>query len=82
MQLQQLFGFQRLVEALHQQLRAVTVDGQAAGTFLAAMEQSITVGALGVQLVDQVLAMIEGGAQRLIQGRHGARLAGKRGREV
>jgi hypothetical protein len=28
-----------------------------------------------MQLGEQVLAMIEGGAQRLIQGRHSARLA-------
>ena len=76
MQLQQVGAFQALVEALHQQLRAVAVDSQAAGAFLAAVEQPIAIGALGVQLVDQVLALIEGGAQRLIQGRHGARLGG------
>jgi len=75
MQVQQVCGFQRLVEALHQQLWAITVNGQAAGALLAAVEQAIAIGALGMQLVDQVLAMIEGGAQRLIQGRHGARLA-------
>jgi hypothetical protein len=42
------------VEALHQQLRTVAVDGQAAGAFLAAVEQPIAIGALGVQLVEQV----------------------------
>ncbi|CAI8981738.1 hypothetical protein EMIT0324P_50040 [Pseudomonas chlororaphis] len=74
MQLQQGLAFQRLVKALHQQLWAVTVDGQAPGAFLAAMEQPIAVGALLMQLGEQVLAMIEGGAQRLIQGRHAGAL--------
>lgn len=64
MQVQQVGGFQGLVETLHQQLRTVAVDGQAAGAFLAAMEQPVTVGALCMQFADQVLAMIEGGAQR------------------
>jgi hypothetical protein len=40
------------------------------------MEQAIAIGALLVQLGEQVLAMIEGGAQRLVQGRHAGRLAG------
>ncbi|MNL46421.1 hypothetical protein D3C87_1691300 [compost metagenome] len=75
-QLQQGIAHQGLVEALHQQLRAVAVNCQAASTFLAAMEQPIAIGALLVQLGEQVLAMIEGGAQRLIQGRHAGRLAG------
>ena len=74
-QVQQVCRFQGLVEALYQQLRAVAVDGQAAGAFLAAVKQPIAVRTLGVQRVDQVLAVIEGGAQRLIQGSHGARLA-------
>ena len=76
-QVQQVCRFQGLVEALYQQLRAVAVDGQAAGAFLAAVKQPIAVRTLGVQRVDQVLAVIEGGAQRLIQGSHGARLAGR-----
>jgi hypothetical protein len=64
--------FSRLAvgEALHQQLRAVAVDGQAAGTFLAAMEQAVTVGALAVQVGQQGVAAGEGGAQRLIQSGH------------
>lgn len=74
-QVQEVSCFQGLMETLHQQLWAVTVDSQAAGAFLAAMKQAVAVSALGVQLVDQVLAIIEGGAQRLIQGSHGARLA-------
>src|SRR5471032_2390343 len=74
-QVQEVSCFQGLVETLHQQLWAVTVDSQAAGAFLAAMKQAVAVSALGVQLVDQVVAIIEGGAQRLIQGSHGARLA-------
>jgi hypothetical protein len=70
------------VKALHQQLRAVTVDGQTAGAFLAAVEQPIAIGALAVQLGQQILALIEGGAQRLIQGRHaGALLEGMGARE-
>ncbi|MNZ82057.1 hypothetical protein D3C78_1007440 [compost metagenome] len=81
-QLQQRFALQRLVKALHQQLRAVAVDGQAAGAFLAAMEQAVAVRALRVQFGEQVLAMIEGGAQRLIQGRHAKRLAGEIGARV
>jgi hypothetical protein len=48
-QLQQVVTFERLVKTLHQQLRAVAVDGQAAGTFLAAVEQPIAIGALAVQ---------------------------------
>ncbi|MNM36964.1 hypothetical protein D3C81_476850 [compost metagenome] len=75
-QLQQSIAFQRLMETLHQQLRAVAVDGQATGAFLAAMEQAIAIGALAVQLGEQILAMFKGGAQRLIQGRHAGRLAG------
>ncbi|MOA22661.1 hypothetical protein D3C78_1432350 [compost metagenome] len=71
-QLQQGVAFERLVEALHQQLRAVAVDGQARRAFLAAVEQPVTVGALGVQFGDQGLAGVEGGAQRLVQGGHGA----------
>src|SRR5450830_949478 len=71
---EQVFAFQGLVEGLHHQLRAVAVDGQAAGTFLAAVEQAIAIGALAVQLGEQFLAMIEGGAQRLVQGRHARRL--------
>jgi hypothetical protein len=35
-----------------------------------------------MQLGQQVLAMIEGGAQRLIQGRHAERLAGEFGARV
>ena len=76
-QLQQVIALQALMKALHQQLRAVTVDGQAAGAFLAAVEQAITVGALGVQLGQQVFTVIEGGAQRLIQGGHALRLGGQ-----
>ena len=72
-QLQQVVAFQRLVEALHQQLRAIAVDGQAGRAFLAAMEQAIAVGALLVQLAEQLQALVEGGAQRLIQGRHAGR---------
>ncbi|CAI8993122.1 hypothetical protein EMIT0P43_90029 [Pseudomonas jessenii] len=75
-QLQQRLALQRLVETLHQQLRAVAVDGQATGTFLATVEEAIAIGALQVQFGEQVLALIEGGAQRLIQGRHAGRLAG------
>ena len=80
MQLQQIIALKTLVKALHQQLRAVTVDGQAPGTFLAAMEQAITICALSVQLGQQVVTVIEGGAQRLIQGRHALRLGGQRRR--
>lgn len=72
-QLQQVVALQRLMEALYQQLRAVAVDGQSGGAFLAAMEQAIAVGALLVQLAEQLLALVEGGAQRLIQGRHAGR---------
>lgn len=82
MQVQQVCAFQRLVEALHQQLRAIAVDGQATGAFLAAVEQPVTVGALGVQLADQALTMIEGGAQRLVQGDMERALLGKCGRGV
>ena len=46
---QQVFTLQRLVEALHQQLWAIAVDGQATGAFLAAMEQSIAIGTLFMQ---------------------------------
>ena len=73
-QLQQIVTLQCLVKTLHQQLRAVTVDGQAASAFLAAMEQAIAIGALAVQYREQVLTLIEGGAQRLIQGRHAGAL--------
>ena len=46
------------------------------------MEQAIAVGALAVQYREQVLTLIEGGAQRLIQGRHaGALLEGIGARE-
>ena len=76
MQLQQVIALKALVKALHQQLRAVTVDGQAASTFLAAVEQAIAISALGMQPGQQVLTVIEGGAQRLIQGRHAMRLGG------
>ncbi|MNN40637.1 hypothetical protein D3C81_1547180 [compost metagenome] len=79
-QLQQRFAVERLVETLHHQLRAVAVDGQAAGAFLAAMEQAIAVGALAVQFGQQILTMFKGGAQRLIQGGHAGRLAGGIGR--
>ncbi|MNF06683.1 hypothetical protein D3C80_2066860 [compost metagenome] len=68
------------MEALHHQLRAIAVDRQAAGAFLAAMEQAIAVGALAVQLGQQILAVFKGGAQRLIQGGHAGRLAGGIGR--
>ncbi|MNE21245.1 hypothetical protein D3C80_1143960 [compost metagenome] len=69
-QFQQGVALERLMEALHQQLRAVAVDGQAGGTFLAAVEQSVAVGALRVQFGEQGLAGVEGGAQRLVQGGH------------
>ncbi|MNN03878.1 hypothetical protein D3C81_1165870 [compost metagenome] len=69
-QLQQGAGLEGLVETLHQQLRAVAVDGQAAGALLAAMEQAIAVGALGMQFGEKALAGVEGGAQRLIQEGH------------
>ena len=65
------------MEALHQQLRAVAVDGQTAGAFLAAVEQAIAISALAVQLGQQIVTIIEGGAQRLIQGRHALRLGGQ-----
>ncbi|MOA38612.1 hypothetical protein D3C78_1603150 [compost metagenome] len=68
--LEQGVALERLMEALHQQLRTVTVDGQPGGAFLAAVEQPVTVGALRVQLGEQGLAGIEGGAQRLVQGGH------------
>ena len=62
------------MKALHQQLRAVSVDRQAPGAFLTAVEQAITIGALGMQFGQQIVTIIEGGAQRLIQGRHAMRL--------
>ncbi len=62
------------VEALHQQLRAVAVQGQAAGAFLAAVKQPVAVGALGMQFGKQRLAVVEGGAQRLVESRHAWRL--------
>src|SRR5471032_3070789 len=62
------------MEALHQQLRAITINGQAARAFLAAMEQTVAVGALLMQLGKQGLAVIEGDAERLDQGRHATRL--------
>ncbi len=74
MQRQQGIAIQAGVETLHQQLRAVAVDGQPAGTFLAAVKQSIAVRALSMQLVEQRLAIVEGDAERLIQGRHAERL--------
>jgi len=64
---QQFIAAELLVKALHQQLRAIAVDGQATGAFLAAVEQAVAVGALGMQFGQQGLAMIEGGAQRLTQ---------------
>ena len=62
------------MKALHQQLRAITVDGQAARTLLAAVEQTITIGPLLMKLAQQALTIIEGDAERLIQGRHTTRL--------
>ena len=64
---QQFIAAELLVKGLHQQLRAVAVDGQAASTFLAAMEQAVAVRALVVQFSQQGVAVGEGGAQRLIQ---------------
>ena len=77
MQLQQVIAFQTLMKALHQQLWAVSVDGQAPGAFLTAVEQAIAVGALGMQFCQQIVTIIEGGAQRLIQGRHAMRLGNR-----
>ena len=37
-------------------MRAVTVDGQTAGAFLAAVEQAIAIGAFAVQSLQQVAA--------------------------
>ena len=70
----QIVGLQRLMKTLHQQLRAVAVDGQARRAFLAAVEEAVAVGALGVQLREQVFASGEGGAQRLVKRRHARRL--------
>ena len=79
-QLQQGVMLQRLVEALHQQLRAVAIDGQARCAFLRAMEQAIAVGVLRVQLAKQVFTVVEGGAQRLIKSGHARHLGvGKSG---
>ncbi|RMM48237.1 hypothetical protein ALQ78_05776 [Pseudomonas syringae pv. aptata] len=74
MQRQQGIAIQAGMKALHQQLRAVAVDGQPAGALLAAVKQSIAVRPLPMQLVKQRLAIIEGDAERLIQGRHAERL--------
>ncbi len=74
MQFQQRIALQAGVKTLHQQLRAIAVDGQAAGAFLAAMKQAIAVGALPMQLGKQRFTVIEGDAERLIQGRHAKRL--------
>jgi hypothetical protein len=43
------------------------------------VEQPIAIGALAVQLGQQILALIEGGAQRLIQGRHAGALLERMG---
>ncbi|MNN65486.1 hypothetical protein D3C81_1809920 [compost metagenome] len=72
-QCQQGLALQRLVKTLHQQLRAVAVHRQAGCAFLAAMEQAVAVGALGMQFGQQRLAGIEGGAQRLEESRGHAR---------
>ena len=69
-QVQQIIPLYCLVKALHQQLRAIAVGGEAGRAFLAAMEQAIAIGALGMQFGEQGLTVVEGGAQRLIQGGH------------
>jgi len=56
----------RLVEALHHQLRTVAVDRQAGCAFLAAMEKPIAIGVLLVQLLEQRATAFRGGAQRLV----------------
>ncbi|MNP11332.1 hypothetical protein D3C76_1035140 [compost metagenome] len=51
-QFKQGAALKRLMETLHQQLRAIAVNGQAAGAFLTAMEQAVAVSALGMQFGD------------------------------
>ncbi|MCY1355556.1 hypothetical protein D9M68_550540 [compost metagenome] len=77
-QLQQGLALHWLVEALHHQLRTVAVDGQARDAFLAAVEEPVAIGALGMEFGQQRLAGVEGGAQRLEEsGGHARRLTEK-----
>src|SRR5690606_31256454 len=78
LQCQQGAPLQAVVETLHQHLWAVAVDGQPAGALLAAMEQAVAVGALLVQLGEQWLASVKGGAQRLVERGHARRLGKRR----
>lgn len=82
MQVEQGILCKRLVEALHHQLRAVAIHGETRCAFLAAVEQAVAVGLLLVQLGQQRLASVEGGAQRLVERGHARRLGMGRARSL